>query len=133
MRGHSEASDARLLYGAWASLTGADSVLSLIFHRYRSMLPEDVQRDVEASYMECRKAAEAIKPRADDLCHTKITHGRHCTCSACAAEDWTDPRLAPCGMHGSSCPREYQPWGLAGTRDWVADSSYGRLNAAGEC
>ena len=37
-------------------------------------------------------------------------------------------------MHGSSCPRAYQPRGLAGSRDWVADSTYGRLNAAdGEC
>ena len=44
----------------------------------------------------------------------RITHGRHCTCSACADEDWTNPQLAPCGMHGSSCPREYQPWGPAG-------------------
>ncbi len=55
----------------------------------------------------------------------RITHGRHCTCSACARADWTNPDLAPCGMHGSSCPRKYQPWGLAGEqrrfdpgRDW---------------
>jgi hypothetical protein len=60
-RGRSEATDERLLYGAWACLVGADSVLSLIFHRYRSMLPDDVQRDVEASYRECRKMAEQIK------------------------------------------------------------------------
>jgi hypothetical protein len=38
-----------------------------------------------------------------------VTHGRHCPCSACAAEDWADPELAPCGMHGSSCPRVYAP------------------------
>lgn len=38
-----------------------------------------------------------------------VTHGRHCPCSACKAEDWTDPRLAPCGMHGADCPREYAP------------------------
>jgi hypothetical protein len=44
----------------------------------------------------------------------KITHGRHCTCGACASEDWTNPALAPCGMHGSSCPREYQPLGKPG-------------------
>lgn len=44
----------------------------------------------------------------------RITHGRHCTCGACASEDWTNPRLAPCGMHGSSCPREYQPLGRPG-------------------
>jgi hypothetical protein len=45
----------------------------------------------------------------------RISHGRHCTCGACAAEDWTDPDLAPCGMHGSACPALYQPWGVAGT------------------
>lgn len=44
----------------------------------------------------------------------RITHGRHCICSACAAEDWTNPAFAPCGMHGSSCPREYWPMGAAG-------------------
>jgi hypothetical protein len=46
---------------------------------------------------------------------TRVTHGRHCTCSACAQEDWTNPELAPCGMRGPSCPREYQPIGPAGT------------------
>lgn len=44
----------------------------------------------------------------------RITHGRHCTCSACAREDWTNADLAPCGMHGDDCPALYQPWGLAG-------------------
>jgi len=37
------------------------------------------------------------------------THGRHCPCSACAREDWTNPELAHCGMHGPSCPRVYAP------------------------
>jgi hypothetical protein len=59
--GQSETSDGKLLYGAWACLVGADSVLSLIFYRYRSMLPEDVQRDVEASYIECCQMAKRIK------------------------------------------------------------------------
>lgn len=44
----------------------------------------------------------------------RITHGRHCTCSSCAREDWTNPGLAPCGMHGSDCPGLYAPLGLAG-------------------
>ena len=44
-----------------------------------------------------------------------ITHGRHCTCSACAREDWTNADLAPCGMHGSDCPALYDPWGPAGS------------------
>jgi hypothetical protein len=59
-------SETGLMYRAWACLTGADSILSLIFYRYRSMLPEDVQRDVEASYLECRKAAADIKAVVDD-------------------------------------------------------------------
>jgi hypothetical protein len=46
---------------------------------------------------------------------TKISHGRHCTCSACAREDWTKPDLACCGMHGEDCPALYQPIGPAGT------------------
>jgi hypothetical protein len=34
----------------------------------------------------------------------KVTHGRHCVCSACKAQDWTEPQLASCGMHGNDCP-----------------------------
>ena len=44
----------------------------------------------------------------------RVTHGRHCTCSACAREDWTNPGLACCGMHGNDCPALYQPLGRAG-------------------
>lgn len=45
----------------------------------------------------------------------RITHGRHCTCGSCAREDWTNPDLAPCGMHGEDCPALYQPWGRPGS------------------
>jgi hypothetical protein len=38
-----------------------------------------------------------------------VTHGRHCPCTACKQEDWTNPRLAPCGMHGPGCPAAYAP------------------------
>lgn len=44
----------------------------------------------------------------------RITHGRHCTCSACEREDWTNPDLACCGMHGKDCPALYRPLGAAG-------------------
>lgn len=44
----------------------------------------------------------------------RLTHGRHCSCGACGREDWTNPDLAPCGMHGSDCPALYDPWGVAG-------------------
>lgn len=47
----------------------------------------------------------------------RLTHGRHCPCSACAREDWTNPDLAPCGMHGQSCPREYAPRAAASQGD----------------
>lgn len=44
---------------------------------------------------------------------TPVTHGRHCPCSACAREDWTNPKLAHCGMHGPDCPRKYDPYASA--------------------
>lgn len=47
--------------------------------------------------------------RVAALLEPHVTHGRHCRCSACAREDWTNPALAPCGMHGSSCPAVYAP------------------------
>ena len=50
-----------------------------------------------------------------------ITHGRHCTCTPCAREDWTNPALAPCGMHGRGCPQEYAPLGAAGDPVPAAD------------
>jgi len=40
----------------------------------------------------------------------RLTHGRHCRCSACARQDWAEPYLAPCGMHGPSCPPIYDPY-----------------------
>lgn len=40
----------------------------------------------------------------------RLTHGRHCPCWACAREDWTNPSLAHCGMHGSECPPVYAPF-----------------------
>jgi hypothetical protein len=46
----------------------------------------------------------------------RVTHGRHCICSACAAQDWAEPGLAACGMHGPSCPPVYAPIGPAGQR-----------------
>jgi hypothetical protein len=46
----------------------------------------------------------------------RITHGRHCTCSACARQDWSEPQLAACGMHGPSCRPVYAPLGPAGSR-----------------
>lgn len=40
----------------------------------------------------------------------RVTHGRHCFCSACAQQDWSEPQLAPCGMHGPGCPPRYAPY-----------------------
>ena len=39
----------------------------------------------------------------------RVTHGRHCRCTPCRREDWTNPNLAHCGMHGPSCPPVYAP------------------------
>jgi hypothetical protein len=46
---------------------------------------------------------------ADRLADPAHTHGRHCRCTPCARQDWSLPHLAPCGMHGASCPAVYQP------------------------
>lgn len=48
--------------------------------------------------------------------HERLTHGRHCACASCERQDWTEPQLAPCGMHGSECPAVYAPLGRAGER-----------------
>jgi hypothetical protein len=64
----------------------------------------------------------------------KITHGRHCVCSACAAQDWAELQLAPCGMHGPSCPPVYAPLGAAG--DSVAEqvsAPASRMGADHDC
>lgn len=44
----------------------------------------------------------------------RVTHGRHCLCSSCAREDWTNP-VFTCGMHGADCPSKYQPWARPGS------------------
>lgn len=44
----------------------------------------------------------------NDARKQRVTHGRHCPCSACRREDWS--RItAPCGMHGEDCPAVYAP------------------------
>lgn len=60
------------------------------------------------------RVSQSVCPNCGAPRVPKITHGRHCTCSSCAREDWENPDLAPCGMHGSVCPALYQPWGRAG-------------------
>jgi hypothetical protein len=87
------------------------ALASIAHYHYDVML--DAERDLQG-VKEIARAALADTADGPPRWQ-KITHGRHCTCSACAREDWTQRRLAPCGMHGSSCPREYQPWGAPGT------------------
>ena len=70
-----------------------------------------------------QKLGPALAALSDTQAGERITHGRHCTCTPCAAQDWTEPQLAPCGMHGPDCPAEYQPLGGAGT--YVADTQAG--------
>ena len=71
------------------------------------VLAEDAER-----WVACGVAAERARWEAKQ--RPRITHGRHCTCTPCAREDWTNPALAPCGMHGKDCPQEYAPLGAAG-------------------
>jgi hypothetical protein len=59
----------------------------------------------------------------------RVTHGRHCPCSACAREDWS--RItAPCGMHGADCPREYAPTAAEGRSPNPVESSVAGVGVA---
>lgn len=40
----------------------------------------------------------------EDAIPNRVTHGRHCSCTPCRAQNWNDPGLAPCGMHPHGCP-----------------------------
>lgn len=64
-------------------------------------------------------------------------HGRHCPCTACAQEDWARPDLAPCGLHGESCPNTYAPyaydsdkWWPEGLPEWIETKTSDPLFAA---
>lgn len=61
-----------------------------------------------------RGRAHRDRAAAAPVAYERITHGRHCACTACARQDWADPRLVACGMHGPDCPPRYQPFGGAG-------------------
>lgn len=63
---------------------------------------------------ECGVPVRQVRVRVVPVSSERVTHGRHCVCSACAAQDWAEPSLAPCGMHGPSCPPLYAPIGAAG-------------------
>lgn len=73
------------------------------------------QAEDEGLWFEAETASEAYLQQELRRLHAaienkpKVTHGRHCSCSACAAEDWTRPELACCGMHGPTCPAVYAP------------------------
>ena len=103
-----------------------DEALRAYRAAYLTSPPHGVKHD-DAARMEHERAGMraallavgAIVPDAAEKVHaalaSRVTHGRHCTCSACAREDWTNPALAACGMHGASCPAEYAPLGPAGS------------------
>jgi hypothetical protein len=64
----------------------------------------------EQSNSERERARQRIRPiLRPNFKHERVTHGRHCPCSACCAQDWSEPQLAPCGMHGVSCAPVYDP------------------------
>lgn len=70
----------------WAVLTGTDSVVSLLAHRFRSALPDDLARDVEETYLQARREADRIKAWLDTqypngwpaCCACGATEGRPC-------------------------------------------------------
>ena len=42
------------------ALCDADSLLSLVYHRFRSRLPDDLAKDIERSYLKARSALAAL-------------------------------------------------------------------------
>lgn len=70
----------------------------------------------EATIADLTERVDAYARLIDTLvpsAEQRVTHGRHCICSACKQEDWT--RISgPCGMHGKDCPAVYAPLGAAG-------------------
>lgn len=112
------------------SVGGVDAIIDRL--RGESWLHVDPDSDeqsrsvpLDAAVAAVREASAPSLPDTDERAR-KITHGRHCICSACGAEDWTNPQLAPCGMHGSSCPRVYDPWGGAGDPAPLSPSLHGQ-------
>jgi hypothetical protein len=86
-----------------AAIRAADKARGL--HEER----EELHQAPDGTMLYRRRLASGWTPEAE-----RITHGRHCVCSACAAQDWAEPGLAPCGMHGPSCPPVYAPLGAPG-------------------
>lgn len=94
--------------GVWVltdETTGHDQAAALAYTL------RELAQQAEAALEEYRNGPARVEgSRAE-----RITHGRHCICSACAREDWTRPELAACGMHGPSCPPVYAPLGAPGS------------------
>lgn len=79
-----------------AATEALNAVVTLEGSAWLDRLPTDVRQKVRA----------ALHP--DGAVRVRVTHGRHCPCSACEREDWT--RItSPCGMHGEGCPAVYAP------------------------
>jgi hypothetical protein len=57
-----------------AALTRADSVLSLIAHRHRGDIPEDIRREADAASGQCRQLCNAFE-RATEQRHQAAEHG----------------------------------------------------------
>lgn len=68
-------------------------------------------QDTEQNITEAERARLGIRPDPrPNLGLERQTHGRHCLCTPCCLQDWSEPELAPCGMHGSACPPVYDPY-----------------------
>jgi hypothetical protein len=87
-----------------------------------TFLGQMLRQDVALIEKERTEAADALR-RLSELeqenerlrkeLEPRLTHGRHCPCTGCASEDWTQPHLGPCGMHGVKCPPIYAPAALS--------------------
>jgi hypothetical protein len=70
---------------------------------------DDACPECGVAWLQWKVRAEQAEARLAAREEPRLTHGRHCPCSACAAEDWTRPGLSFCGMHGPTCPAIYAP------------------------
>jgi len=98
---------ARRAHAAMASPHEGHSVIREEFEELWEHVKADTGQSAAARAEAIQLAAMAVR-YVVDLCQPRVTHGRHCPCTACKQEDWTKI-TAPCGMHGPECPAVYAP------------------------
>jgi hypothetical protein len=100
------------LEAGWAIGAGKPTCIVLHEEKFEPELMYLLAADIALDVDEACGWLDGLRP-------VGVTHGRHCTCSACAREDWT--RItSPCGMHGPDCPAVYAP--IVGKRERNANA-----------